>query len=1126
MVHGGFVEGVIAIPQQRGDVVKNGAVQRILKVDDTQLASVVQQITAMIVSMNATRWLHVHSIHQKVERGRQACCVGLDMEQLLQEPLREDPQFHVQAFHVVGLDALVTNGGDTRQHVDGGGQRRILIRRVIQFFQVHTAQIRHQEPATVGLGRLDHGYRHVVSAKQPGKFHECIIALQFRRAGHQNQTRGAACGTVEAAVTGLHTQRCELFEHLAAALEVLRAPACGRRQLGIFFHPRIITTAAFHYYAPMKISRLRGWALAVCSFVWAGAVDAASSSERAEYICVPNPNGEGWDCGKDDGDRPILNWGAVPPRDPPPPTTPEPVPDDGIDPLTGLSSNPEDWYVAAAPKAILPEYQASGDLAAAIYTYDEQASGFCPGAYVVREYPYSVSADNSEYPIVIEADGLSGVMDASADLVGNVSVEQGNLKLVAPRAALDYDTRIVTFEEGVRVDQPGVVMQGGQASLNLNSSEASLADAQFVLLDAEMRGSAESLEQSTTGDLTLSGTQFTRCEPGNNGWRLNTRQLVIEKDEVFGTARGVVLRMKSVPMFYTPYLKFPVSDERVSGFLFPAIGYSDEDGTDVSLPYYLNLAPNYDATIVPRYMSERGAGGELEFRHMSSWQSTVLAGGMLPEDDLYNGFIDRDDFDEAGGEAVFGEFEPADRWLGSIDHDGHFGRFRTIIDYTAVSDRDYFRDLGSDLGVSSRRELQRRGEIRYQQGGLAMRLWAQRFQRLDEIQIDDYERLPELDLSYARNLVGPLRASVKATWSDFDRDVDGLAGLNAITGERTHIEPRLTLPFSWPYAFLTFNGAYRYTQYDLEQPEGVAGLVIEDDTPDRRIGMGSVDGGLFFERDLNWFNQELIQTLEPRVYYLYQEFEDQSQLPRFDTTELTFSYSQLYRENRFSGLDRISNANQASAGVTTRFLSRATGKEYFRFSLGEIFYFEERQVTLAGGQTAADRRGASAVAAEMSASLADHWRVTGNAVWDTYDRQVLESGGGIQYRSDNRHIFNLGYRLRLDEDIEQTDFSVYWPIGERWAIMGRWNYDLVSGRTVEGFGGLEYSDCCLQVRLMARRFLDSPTARNFEEIEADEGIFLQIVFKGLAGFGNKVESVLERGIRGYRAPGRQDYFNN
>ena len=282
------------------------------------------------------------------------------------------------------------------------------------------------------------------------------------------------------------------------------------------------------------------------------------------------------------------------------------------------------------------------------------------------------------------------------------------------------------------------------------------------------------------------------------------------------------------------------------------------------------------------------------------------------------------------------------------------------------------------------------------------------------------------------------------------------------------------------------------------------------------IPLGSVDGGLFFDRDVSLFGLDLVQTLEPRVYYLYQEFEDQDQLPRFDVSPLTFGYDQLFRENRFTGLDRISDANQLAVGVTTRFINRSTGREHLRASIGQIHYFRDRRVTKNGVITDDERHEVSELAGDLKWLITNRWHLTGSLVWDTSDGEMDEVSGSLQYRASNRKIFNVGYRKRLRADVEQTDASVYWPVAERFGVIGRWKYDLVSNRTIEGLAGIEYNDCCWQLRLVARHYLDAPTARDFEDIDADKGIFLQIVFKGMAGVGGTLESIMQRGIRGYQ----------
>jgi len=778
---------------------------------------------------------------------------------------------------------------------------------------------------------------------------------------------------------------------------------------------------------------------------------------------------------------------------------------------------PEPATAAGSSHPGLDQISVSEDLAASLWESRAAPSGavpaYCPGGYRIIDFPQPRSSDPDAFPI--EALGERGFydMDGRVEMFGDVRIVQGNRAVRAAQAQFDDQTGDGSAEGGVLLLEPGTVLQGQRGLVDFGSGAAELEDVQFVLLDNAFRGRARTLAQDGAGDLTMLDGGLTRCEPGHGGWWISASRLHVEEDAVFGSARNAVMRVGPVPVFYTPYIRFPVSDARQSGWLFPNIEFSDEDGLDFSMPYYLNLAPNYDATLTPRYVEERGPALEGQFRHLSRGQETTMTAAILHDDDQFDGTFERDDFEELRerGE-VAGEFETEDRWLYAMNHDGAFGPWRTFVDYAAVSDRDYFRDLGSDIGVSSRIELERVGGFEYASGGLLARVWAQRFQRLDEIRVDPIQRLPQIDLSYSRAVLGPLEASVSAQFTTFTRDNDELSGLTAAVGDRTHLEQRLTLPLTAPWGFLTLSGGVRHTQYALrDMPEGL------DATPDRTLTLGSAHGGLVFERDLEVFGTGVIQTLEPELFYLYQGFEDQSELPRFDATRLDFGFEQLFRDNRFAGLDRIGDANQLSVGVTTRFVDPASGREYLRASLGEIVFFEDREVTLAGPPSEDDRDGNSDLAGELQGTLSRHWRLGGDVVWDHEQARAEEAGARLQYRRDNRHVVNLGYRRRIESDIDQSDFSLYWAVSRRWAVMGRWNFDFAEDRTIEGFGGIEYNDCCWRIRVMARRFLDSPTAGDLDDVDVDEGIFLQIVFKGLAGFGSKIDSVLQRGIPGFRS---------
>ena len=744
---------------------------------------------------------------------------------------------------------------------------------------------------------------------------------------------------------------------------------------------------------------------------------------------------------------------------------------------------------------------------------------WCEGDYRAVPQRVSPDIDPATLPIHAEADSARYLIDDRIELEGDVEIIRGNRRLRTDSAQVYEASERAELRGSVRLEEPGLVLLGEGADVELNNESAELDNVTFLLTQAGLRGDASNVTKSDNGDLVISKGSLTRCEPGSNTWRINSRSIVVGEDAVWGTARGATLRVKDVPVLYLPYMRFPVDDSRQSGWLFPDLGYSGQDGLQLAAPYYLNLAPDWDATLTPRLLTKRGLGLEGELRHLNRYGDYQLGGAFLPNDDQYNGILDRDDFFD---EFPDGDFQKADRWLLALDHNGgingEFGRLDTLVDYTAVSDPDYFRDLGTGLSVSSRVELERRAAVQYRSAGrtpaigeIDAQLWVQRFQRLDELSTDAYQRLPQLDLSYSRRLLGPVEFNLTTQAASFDRDNDDLSGVARIVGERYHVQPELRLPWQWPYAFAELSAGLYYTAYDLRDvPEGF------EQRPERSVGYASADGGLFFERTVNLFGADLVQTLEPRVFYLYQEREDQDQLPLFDVTPLRFSYSQLFRRNRFSGLDRISDANQVSLGLSTAFASASSGREFLRASVGQIFFFRDRTVSAAQGLVDDDRHSSSAIAGELRASLARYWNLGSTVIWDPNDNTVDESFFTLGYRKNNRRIANIGYRQGGPEQLDQTDLSLLWGLSSRVSLLGRWNYDLRSNRTIEGFAGLEYNDCCWQVRVIARRFIENRSAALIEQVESDKGVFFQFVFKGLAGFGTKIDTLMQRGIRGYR----------
>ena len=819
---------------------------------------------------------------------------------------------------------------------------------------------------------------------------------------------------------------------------------------------------------------MRPAVLLVCTFAITLSVHA---SDR--WVCSPSADNKGWQC-SGVGELPTSAAATA----------------------TGSVRQP---LVAAKTLDWVPRAALSVQQLSVLHEY-------CAGAYVEPVYSVVLGTDPDSLPLQVQAGQLQYWLQDRAEFTDSVQLTRGNQSLIASRATFHEAEQKVTVEGGLTLREPGLLVEGKAGELMIATGAASVSDAVFVLQPSELRGSARTLDRNANGDVRVSRGSFTRCEPGNNTWRVTGSSVQIDDGAKFGTARNALLKVHEVPIFYAPYIRFPVTDERMSGWLFPDVGFGDTNGTDIAVPYYLNLAPNYDATLTPRYVSERGVGIAGDVRHLSRYGRAEVGGAFLSKDDEYNGKYSRTDFDNL---ALPGPFDPADRWLFTTNQRGNYGDFRTLIDTAKVSDLDYFRDLGTGgLAASSQVQLQQFGEVQYGRGGLSARVWAQDFQRLDVAVLEPYRRLPEVDLNYQAQLLGQMYGSIDSSWASFDRPNDQFTGIQRINGDRLDLEPRIRLPLDWTPGYVHFSGGYRYTRYSLDDaPVGT------DDQPERKIWLGSIDSGLFFERDGSFFGTTTIQTLEPRLFYLYQQYRNQDDLPQFDVSELSFTFDQLFRDNRFAGIDRIGDANQLTAAVTTRWLNAETGQERLRASLGQILYFEDRRVTLNGIKTADDRHRDSAFAGQLSAALGHAFNFLTTATWDPNDGEWDEIGSALQYRPDSRHILNIGYRRRNDIQpvLKQSDASLYWSFFRQWSLIGRFAYDLEEHRAFEAFAGLEYSNCCWQIRVVGRKFLSQPGASVAPDVDADEGVFFQVVFKGLAGFGGRIESFIQAGIPGYVA---------
>ena len=727
----------------------------------------------------------------------------------------------------------------------------------------------------------------------------------------------------------------------------------------------------------------------------------------------------------------------------------------------------------------------------------------CGGRYVDPKAGRKAGRDPERSDIEATAN-RSEMQGDSVRLEGGVEVTQGYRDLRGDSASYDRESATGSLEGNITLREPGILLQGSRGEFFSRTGEAQLEDSRFVLHEQHMRGSAALLSRDADNLIRVEDGSLTYCAPGNADWLLETRQMTLDPDSGRGVARGAVLSAGGIPFFYTPWLSFPIDDRRRTGFLFPTVGNDSRGGLDVSVPFYLNLAPEYDLLYTPRFIQERGLNHELQARYLDSKRGTWLLGGSyLPEDEQFEA-----DFPNAGS---------TDRWLARVEHNGLYGqRWRSRIDYTEVSDVNFIRDLETS-NLETRREvnLLQFASLDYLGDDWLVNVEAQQFQSLADDIRNDYKKLPQITLR-RRSDREPFKFDpiLLAQYSNFDSSED------LVVGQRLYAEAGVAYPMLWESGFLRTTAKYRLLQYSLEDT-----TLSDNNTPGAASGLLSMDGGLYFERDFEFASRALIQTLEPRLYYLYSNFEDQSDQPDFDSAELTFTYNQLFRDTRFSGRDRLDDANQLAIGLTTRFLSGRDGRELLNASLGQIVYFEDRRVRVRPGAPELQRSN-SEMAGELNFFPNDRLSVRASAQYDASTGKMNAGNAQANYERDDGHLINVGYTYRRpialvgDQPVTaQAHMSTFYPVNDEWRVFAAWNYSMQANRSVEDMFGIEYDSCCFKIRLLHLRYFD--TARNAfpdfnaPNLERERAVQVQLVLKGLGGVGSQVEELMTDMIRGF-----------
>jgi LPS-assembly protein len=715
-------------------------------------------------------------------------------------------------------------------------------------------------------------------------------------------------------------------------------------------------------------------------------------------------------------------------------------------------------------------------------------------------------------PTTLEADRIEGVSGGETTAQGNATLRRGDLSIRAESLSYSEENEQVEAKGNVRLERGADSLRGPNLRYSLKDSTGVLEKPEFTLAprprpnQAPMsgRGRAESLEILGEDKYRIKNGLFTSCKPGDDGWYVRADELDLDFTRSVGTAHGGSVYFEGVHVISAPTFDFSLNNERKSGFLPLQTTISGKSGLEIGVPYYLNLAPNYDATLTPRYLQKRGTQIVEQVRYLEKNYNAQLDAEQLPNDRT---------LDEGRSAISFvGIYNRESKLVGGLN-------------LNKVSDDNYFRDLSTRINLTSQTTLPREGFVTYNgnwwgSGSYSTTARIQTFQVLQDPEAPitaPYGRTPQLTLTTLRQDIAGFDFRSAEEFVNFSHPT-------LVTSKRTSIYPSVSFPVIAPQYFITPKAGYSATYYSLDQNTAASTTTRPGPAPanggepvprtiSRALPIYSLDSGLIYEKDTQAFGQSLTQTLEPRLFYVYIPFREQNQIPLFDTAIADFNYAQIFSENIFSGNDRINDANQLTAAVTSRLLLPSSGQEVMRGTFGQRYYFKDQQVTL--NPTDAPRTyNASNLLAALSGRLSPAWSMDAGTEYDQRDFRTERLTLAARYRPEGLRTLNLSYRY-LSGDItqngptKQIDLSAQWPLFGRWYGVGRFNYSLADSKIVETIGGFEYAAGCWTTRIVVQKFaLTAGTSSS--------SVFFQLELNGFSRLGSNPLEALKRNVPGYQ----------
>lgn len=713
----------------------------------------------------------------------------------------------------------------------------------------------------------------------------------------------------------------------------------------------------------------------------------------------------------------------------------------------------------------------------------------------------NLTAQVNQQDIVIQSKKSTISKNSQTVFSGGVKLASGDKRIAAEEIVIDRTTSEIQTNGPTRYQDSKMTIDSGKLYANSETNKITMTDTQYRMNTTRGKGTAEKFEVTELG-AKLTGSSFTTCLDDVPDWEFSASEINLSTEDNEGEAWNTVFRVKDIPVFYLPYFNFPLTNERKTGFLYPEISSSSNSGFKVGLPFYWNIAENLDATITPYHMSERGEQLTTEFRYLTDQQYGALNVEYLESDDA---LVNNDE----------------SRYLLRYQHMGTFAdNYRVYVDYSDLSDDNYLVDIGSQQFSKTDAYLWRIGELSYFGNNWHSTVKVQDFKVLGD-NSDSYQTMPQLEFESYQPL-GFYNSSFDfyGEYSRFEIDNELLP-----TADRFHFETGISVPYSSPGWFVNSDFKLMHTIYQQDNIEHVNNAgefrLAEDVT--RTLPKVRIHTGLNFDRETSLFVDNMVQTFEPQIQYLYIPDKQQNDIFVYDSASLQDDFDGIFRDRRFSSVDRIAEADQFSVGATSRILSEKN-TELFRISVGRIFYLNNTNINF---NDDGEREDSSALAADWFIQLARRWQLQGDIQYNTKINNTEKSQVSIDYTDNDRSIYQLSHRYIRNISgarIAQISALASIPLNRDWQFVGHVTNDLVRKRSLEGYAGLQYESCCWAIRVAYHRNINT----NFDEEqfaeenrdEFDSGVMVQFVLKGLGGNQKPlaVDDMLESGIFGYQRP--------